>query len=227
MNIILLKSGRHIVSVALIFVNNLQRKAYVKEMRISKYRDYSIEPKYDIRELRVGGWSTSRIAVEKFGNWSRFIDTDTNQFINKTPRINYSEKYVPPKWKRRKEASKFDKGTAYDQMFVTALRTHSTESDFVLTLDITPEMLASIPARDTQGKNTERSCNVKREKPKTVFAKSKFVVFDASELPISERIINKRKGENIACPNRVSSLPVQSPRRRKRSDTELMVIGKS
>ena len=182
-------------------------------MKVEEYHNYMVEPKYDIRMLPVGGWKSARIGVEKWGPWTRFVDPDTHDFINRTQRIDYSKPYIPPRRRAVTPRQRRNREELMDEMFVTALSQHAARVPPVVpSIDITPEMLAS-----TRAPKTARPATSVSEKTPERQTKVKTVTIDYSDIPKTARVIDRRRGDTNRCPFRVSSALIEARQRRETS----------
>lgn len=183
--------------------------------------DYTADPWYDIRKLRAGGWKSSKIKVEANGQWSRFIDSETNSYINKTQRIDYTRKYNPPKHRVITNRECIDREQAADHMFFAALETHRSKVfPEIAQLELTPGLLLN------KREKTPRPQTVQQEVHER---KSHIVELDLSNVPQTARIVKKRRGDaECGCPFRVSSALAATPRQKRgiRTKSELMVTGR-
>ena len=186
-------------------------------LKIEPYVNYLTEPKYDVRRLPVGGWRSSHIGIEKDGNWARFVDPDTHDFINKTQRIDYTKPYVPPRRQAMTPRRRRGREELMDEMFVTALSRHAARPPpSVPTIDITPEMLSGARLPKTGRPSTSTAAKSPRSK---LPVKTTVVTIDSSEIPQTARLVDKRRGNSNLCPFRVSSVLVEAKRQEKMSKT--------
>lgn len=185
--------------------------------------DYTADPWYDIRKLRAGGWKASKIKVEGNGQWSRFIDSETNSYINKTQRIDYTKKYNPPKRRATAQREQMNRDQAVDRMFFTALETHRSKVfPEIAHLELTPGILCTNQTARTARPQTA----VQKTAPER---KSRIVELDLSAVPQTARIVKKRKGDTeCGCPFRVSSALATTPRQKRgnRAKSEMIVTGR-
>lgn len=182
--------------------------------------DYTADPWYDIRKLRVGGWKSSKIKVEANGQWSRFIDGETNVYINKTERIDYSKRYKPPKRSLTRSHRMEDRDSEIDNMFFAALETQRNKIfPEIAHLELTTGILNSAQQRKTKRPETTRETSVPEGR------KSRIVQLDLSNVPQTARIVKQRKGQkDCGNPFRVSSSIASTRQKRGRNACSKMIV---
>ena len=55
---------------------------------------------YDLRNFKVGGWSSANLKTKVNGRWIYIYNPETNILINKPEPIQFEKKYVPPNHQR-------------------------------------------------------------------------------------------------------------------------------
>lgn len=192
---------------------------------MSTYCDYSVAPRYDLRQLPVGGWASSRIKVETTGRWSRFSHADSGRAITSSTRIDYSAEYVPPRRAKKRQTRETDLEDLDDGMFVAQIGSPVVPPISGEPLcDITPEMLASAPTATPRRPNTSR---LKTESTAAARpAKSHVFRFDNVEVPQTSRIVPQRKGERLGGRHvRANGEPLTARRRPERKEG-MVVVGR-
>jgi hypothetical protein len=138
----------------------------------------------DLRTLPCGGWKSSKIAVEKSGQWTRFIDADTGQFINPTVRIDFSKKYVPPKRQSaRQSRPTLDKEATLDNMFVTAVSGIGRKSNLTIAFPVVLDCPPTSARRPKSRATTQSLSADQQQRP-----------FDEVDLPKTVTVVRKYRG---------------------------------
>jgi hypothetical protein len=148
---------------------------------------------HDLRTLQCGGWNGAKIKMEKRGQWARFIDPDTGDYVNPSTRIDYTRKYAFPTY-HPPEKESVDRETHMHQMLLT--RIHRIDSG--------PTLHISFPLNSVCENHEEQLLNAPPTVPaqnNTSHANSHHTVpFEAADLPQATRTIQKRRGGRLLTP---------------------------
>lgn len=125
------------------------------------------EPNFDIRQLKVGGWHSSKIKVKTYGKWAQFTEEDQDQPVNKTWQIDFTKKYNPPKRSRRRKKVQIDLEEQNDKLFIEAFCTSRRSPQEPVEIPknadgqikITPE---KVPPEDSQSSMSQTSRTIKK-----------------------------------------------------------------
>jgi len=187
------------------------------------------DSEYDIRKVKCGGWSSSRLSVRKDGRWIEFYDDKTRTPINQSIPVDFERKYIPPKRPSTAMSQKTDlkKENSFVLTPFAHFQGHPSKraqiSDEEISTLLSKCDLAITNANESSAPKKKRS--LPEEIPRIVATP-----YDFSNVPFPQttRIIPKRKGvDPNQYPFRVSSSHISRLMKDKGKTPEMVIKGLS